>query len=45
LIDRNPQKYVPNIFEARDTDFQSARQQIYRSVKYPSAISMVVLGK
>ena len=25
LVDRNPQKYVPNIFEAKDDDFQSAR--------------------
>ena len=26
LIDRNPQKFVPNIFEAKDDDFQSAEQ-------------------
>lgn len=45
LIDRNPQKYVPNIFEAKDADFQTARQQIYRSSKFPSAISMQVLEK
>jgi putative CocE/NonD family hydrolase len=45
LIDRNPQKFVSNIFEARDNDFQPARQQIYRSAKYPSAIGMVVLEK
>lgn len=45
LIDRNPQKYVPNIFEARDDDFRPARQQIYRSPKYPSALSMQVLEK
>jgi putative CocE/NonD family hydrolase len=43
LIDRNPQKYVPNIFEARDSDFQPARQQVHRSPKHPSAISMRVL--
>ena len=45
LIDRNPQKYVPNIFEARDSDFQAVRQQVHRSPKYPSAISMQVMGK
>lgn len=45
LIDRNPQKYIPNIFEAKDSDFQTARQQVYRSPKYPSAISMQVIGK
>lgn len=43
LIDRNPQKYVPNIFEAKDSDFQAARQQVFRSAKYPSALSMQVL--
>lgn len=29
LIDRNPQKYVPNIFEANDNDFQKAEQRVY----------------
>jgi putative CocE/NonD family hydrolase len=45
LIDRNPQKYVANIFEAKDCDFQPARQQVHRSSRYPSAISMQVLEK
>jgi putative CocE/NonD family hydrolase len=45
LIDRNPQKYVANTFEAKDGDFQPARQQVYRSAKYPSAIAMQVLEK
>ncbi len=31
LIDRNPQKYIPNIFEAQESDFQKATQNIYRS--------------
>ncbi len=44
LIDRNPQKYVPNIFAAQDGDFQIARQQVHRSLQFPSAISMQVLG-
>lgn len=29
LIDRNPQKYVPNIFEAKESDFIKAEQKIY----------------
>ncbi|HEY8658172.1 MAG TPA: CocE/NonD family hydrolase [Hanamia sp.] len=33
LIDRNPQKYVPNIFEAKDTDYIKAEQRIY-SITY-----------
>lgn len=45
LIDRNPQKYVPNIFEAQDRDFQSARQQVFRSPRFPSAISLQVLNQ
>ena len=29
LIDRNPQKYVPNIFEANDNDYIKATQTVY----------------
>ena len=43
LIDRNPQKYVPNIFEARDSDFQVAEQRVYRMPYGASHISMQVL--
>ncbi|HUB61965.1 MAG TPA: CocE/NonD family hydrolase [Puia sp.] len=42
IIDRNPQKFVPNIFEAKESDFQVATQQIYRSAEYPSHIEMMV---
>jgi uncharacterized protein len=45
LIDRNPQKYVPNIFEAKDSDFQTARQRVYHSEKHPSAIRMQVIDR
>jgi uncharacterized protein len=31
LIDRNPQKYVPNIFEAKDSDYTKAEQRVYFS--------------
>lgn len=31
VIDRNPQKYVSNIFEAKDSDFIKAEQRIYYS--------------
>src|SRR5262249_22043092 len=43
LIDRNPQKYVPNIFEARDEDFQSAEQRVYRSPQHPSHVELTLL--
>jgi predicted acyl esterase len=31
LIDRNPQKFVENIFTANESDFQKATQRIYLS--------------
>jgi putative CocE/NonD family hydrolase len=31
VVDRNPQKYVPNIFEAKESDFQKAEQRVYYS--------------
>jgi putative CocE/NonD family hydrolase len=30
LIDRNPQKFVPNIFDAKASDYQTASQRVYR---------------
>jgi putative CocE/NonD family hydrolase len=36
LIDRNPQKFIPNIFEATEKDFQSATHTIHRSASQPS---------
>ncbi|MBV9156479.1 MAG: CocE/NonD family hydrolase [Acidobacteriaceae bacterium] len=44
LIDRNPQKFVPNIFEAADSDFQVATQAVFRSKTHPSAIVLPVIG-
>ncbi len=43
LIDRNPQTYVPNIFEAKDGDFKVARQQVHRSAERPSGVTLEVL--
>ena len=44
LIDRNPQKYVANIFEAKDADFEVAEQRVYWSGQHPSHVSMQVLA-
>jgi predicted acyl esterase len=44
LIDRNPQKFVPNIFLATDSDFQQATQKIFRSGSQASNISLPVVG-
>jgi len=43
LYDRNPQKFVPNIFEAKESDYQKATQRIYRSEKFPSSVEISVL--
>jgi hypothetical protein len=45
IIDRNPQKFVPNIFQATDADYQEATQRIYRSPQYPSRIVLPVMGE
>jgi predicted acyl esterase len=43
LIDRNPQKYVPNIFEAEDADFQKATQNVHRSARFPTHLTLQTL--
>jgi uncharacterized protein len=43
VIDRNPQKYVPNIFEAKESDFQSATHKIYRYANFASHIEMDIM--
>lgn len=44
IIDRNPQTYVDNIFEAREEDFKAATQCVYRNRKYPSHIELPVMS-
>ncbi|MGC1615982.1 MAG: CocE/NonD family hydrolase [Candidatus Acidiferrum sp.] len=43
IIDRNPQKFVPNIFEAKESDFQKATQRVYRSKEFPSGVVLSLL--
>jgi len=43
VIDRNPQKFVPNIFEAEASDFIKTEQKIYYSAKYPTYIELPVM--
>jgi uncharacterized protein len=40
LIDRNPQKFVPNIFAATASDYQKAAQRVYFSTAAPSYIEL-----
>ncbi len=43
FIDRNPQTFVPNIFEAKEEDFVRAFHRVYRSAAHPSALKVSVL--
>jgi uncharacterized protein len=43
LFDRNPQKFVPNIFEAADTDFVKATHRVFISPDAPSQLVVDVL--
>jgi uncharacterized protein len=42
LIDRNPQKFVSNIFKATEADYQKATQRVYRSERFPSYVELPI---
>lgn len=44
LIDRNPQTWVPNIFEAKDSDFRPATMRVFRSRNAASYVEVDVAG-
>ena len=44
LIDRNPQKFVANIFQAKDSDFVPATVRVMRSAAYPSGVVLPVVS-
>jgi putative CocE/NonD family hydrolase len=44
LIDRNPQTFVPNIFNARASDFKAATQRVYRSPGFASHLTLPVVS-
>jgi uncharacterized protein len=43
LVDRNPQTFVPNIYQAQPGDFQKATHRIWRNSRYPAAVSFSML--
>ena len=45
LVDLNPQKFVPNIYEARPEDFQKATERVYHTAERESKVDVMVLGK
>jgi putative CocE/NonD family hydrolase len=44
LADRNPQKYVPNIYEAKTADFISAEHKVYTGGENASKIRIKVIN-
>jgi len=44
LVDRNPGRYVDNIFEASEQDFIRTTQRVYRSRSMPSRLEVTVLS-
>jgi putative CocE/NonD family hydrolase len=45
VIDRNPQTFVPNIFMAKESDFQAATQKVFRSGQNASYIALPIVTK
>jgi hypothetical protein len=45
FLDRNPQTYVDNIFEAEVSDFVKANHRIYHNDKHVSKVTFKVLNK
>ena len=45
VYDRNPQKFVPNIFKAVESDFQPATQRVFRSRRFASHVELPVLNR
>jgi predicted acyl esterase len=45
LYDRNPQKFVPNIFFAKPEDYQKATQRIYHSSTQASFVELPVVTR
>ena len=43
LIDRNPQTFVPNIFQAKDSDFKAETHRVFRSAAAPSYVQVSVV--
>jgi len=43
LVDLNPQKFVPNIYNAEPSDFQKATERVYHSAANDSHIDVLLL--
>ena len=45
LYDRNPQSFVPNIFDAKPGDYKKATISVHHSAAYPSSIQLPVAAQ
>ncbi len=45
VIDRNPQRFVANIFQAKESDFQRATQRVFQSGRHASYIAVPVVER
>jgi len=45
VLDRNPQRFVPNIFFAQESDFQQTTQRVYRSGQHASHIAVPIVER
>ena len=43
VIDRNPQKFVPSIYKAKESDFTPATQRVYSTPQLPSHLVLPVM--
>ena len=43
LIDRNPQTFVPNIFNAKAGDYKKATQRVYHNARFATYLEFPVV--
>ena len=43
LYDRNPQRFVPDIFAAKPEDFRARTHRVWHTARYPSYLSIAVM--
>jgi hypothetical protein len=43
LYDRNPQRFVPNLFAATPEDFRAQTHRVWHTARYPSHLSIAVM--
>jgi hypothetical protein len=43
LYDRNPQVYLPNIFDAKPSDFHAQEHRVWHTAEHPSHVAVLVM--